>query len=137
MELFIRIQNGEITGHPLLKENLLQAYPDIDLSTTTEFVPFVRVLAPTPGVYDKTPTVSYVLENGVAKDVWTVEPMTPAEKLERQQQVKEQWKETGFNSWIFNEENCSFDPPVPFPSDGKFYNWDESLGNWVLIEDAV
>ena len=36
-----------------------------------------------------------------------------------------------YNSWVLNEETCLWEAPVPFPSDGKAYDWDESAGQWV------
>ena len=32
-----------------------------------------------------------------------------------------------FPSWTLNETTCLWDPPMPQPSDGKAYLWDESL----------
>ena len=32
-----------------------------------------------------------------------------------------------FPSWTLNETTCLWDPPMPQPSDGKVYLWDESL----------
>ena len=29
-------------------------------------------------------------------------------------------------SWTLNEETCVYDPPIPMPNDGKYYDWDES-----------
>lgn len=37
-----------------------------------------------------------------------------------------------FDSWILNEETCLYDPPVPYPNDGKQYKWNESTVSWVL-----
>jgi hypothetical protein len=37
-----------------------------------------------------------------------------------------------FSSWIFNEQNLDWKAPVPYPSDGNVYNWDENNLNWVL-----
>ena len=39
-----------------------------------------------------------------------------------------------FPSWTLNEDTCLWDSPVPFPSDGKEYNWDETLLSWVAFE---
>lgn len=36
-----------------------------------------------------------------------------------------------FASWILNEENCQWEPPLLYPSDGKNYSWDESTQSWV------
>jgi hypothetical protein len=38
-----------------------------------------------------------------------------------------------FNSWILNENTCRWEAPIPYPNDGKFYSWDESILNWVEI----
>lgn len=33
-------------------------------------------------------------------------------------------------SWIINEETCTWIPPVPRPTDGKKYIWDEATVSW-------
>jgi hypothetical protein len=37
-----------------------------------------------------------------------------------------------FNSWILNEETCIWQAPVPYPTDGLTYYWDESTIDWAL-----
>ncbi len=39
-----------------------------------------------------------------------------------------------FNSWVLNEETCIWDAPVAYPTDGKFYAWNEEALNWVEVE---
>ena len=39
-----------------------------------------------------------------------------------------------FKNWILNEETCQWEAPVPYPTDGKIYNWNEELGDWVEVE---
>ena len=42
-----------------------------------------------------------------------------------------------FYSWILNETTCEWDPPVPYPEDGKIYIWDETNIKWTeLIEES-
>ena len=36
-----------------------------------------------------------------------------------------------FNSWVLNETTCLWDAPVPMPTDGKRYTWDEATTSWV------
>lgn len=36
-----------------------------------------------------------------------------------------------YDSWVLNEDTCVYDPPVAYPSDGKSYQWDETIKNWV------
>lgn len=38
-----------------------------------------------------------------------------------------------FSSWIFNEETCRWDAPVPYPTDGQKYDWDEETISWVAV----
>jgi hypothetical protein len=38
-----------------------------------------------------------------------------------------------YNSWLLNETTCRWESPVAYPTDGKKYNWNESLVNWELI----
>jgi hypothetical protein len=42
-----------------------------------------------------------------------------------------------FPSWVLNEDTFSWDAPIPYPSDGKKYKWDESAGVWVEVEDEA
>jgi len=35
-----------------------------------------------------------------------------------------------YNSWTLNETTCLWDPPVPYPTDGNLYDWDESQLKW-------
>ena len=36
-----------------------------------------------------------------------------------------------FPSWVLNEQTCQWGAPVPMPTDGKRYNWDEATLNWI------
>jgi hypothetical protein len=136
MKLLIRLENGQPIGHPILLENFLQAFPSINLYDlpNQEFAWFERVQAPIVGVYEKNQTVTYQWVGDVVKDVWTVEPMTEAEKLEKQNLVKENWKEFGANlnpSFIFYEDKCDYGPPIPPPVvEGKDFIWDEETLSW-------
>ena len=42
-----------------------------------------------------------------------------------------------FNSWILNKDTCRWESPIPYPSDGKIYTWNEDILNWeeLIIED--
>ena len=35
-----------------------------------------------------------------------------------------------FASWTLDEDTCYWNPPVAYPSDGKFYDWDENTTEW-------
>jgi hypothetical protein len=38
-----------------------------------------------------------------------------------------------YPSWHLNTNTCEWDPPVPYPTDGKIYNWNEETQQWVEI----
>ena len=42
-----------------------------------------------------------------------------------------------FASWMLNEDTCRWDAPVPYPTDGKRYRWDEDTVSWVEVPDPV
>jgi UTP-glucose-1-phosphate uridylyltransferase len=37
-----------------------------------------------------------------------------------------------FDSWTFNEDTYSWEPPVAYPDDTLDYVWDEETTSWVL-----
>ena len=39
-----------------------------------------------------------------------------------------------FSSWILNKETYLWEAPVPMPTDGKLYRWNEEIISWVQIE---
>jgi len=36
-----------------------------------------------------------------------------------------------YPSWTLDEASCLWEPPVPYPNDGKMYNWDEAAQAWT------
>jgi len=41
-----------------------------------------------------------------------------------------------FPSWTLNQSTWLWEPPVPYPTDGKFYTWDEATTSWVVFNVA-
>jgi len=39
-----------------------------------------------------------------------------------------------YASWLLNEETCLWNAPVPHPTDGKAYVWDEDAIRWVSAQ---
>jgi hypothetical protein len=39
-----------------------------------------------------------------------------------------------FDSWVLDEETCTWGAPVPYPDDGVIYQWDEETGDWVASD---
>ena len=38
-----------------------------------------------------------------------------------------------YPSWTLNQDTCYWEPPVPMPTDGNLYNWDEETLSWVQV----
>ena len=36
-----------------------------------------------------------------------------------------------FASWLLNETTCLWEAPVPYPTDGEYYVWDELTNSWI------
>ena len=39
-----------------------------------------------------------------------------------------------FPSWTLNEDSCLWDAPVPMPTDGQQYSWDEASLSWIAFQ---
>ena len=35
-----------------------------------------------------------------------------------------------YPSWTLDEDTCVWNPPIPYPEDGKKYDWDEDTTSW-------
>ena len=58
--------------------------------------------------------------------------MTAEEKTAKQNATK---AKSHWDSWIFNETTCEYEPPVAKPdeSDGKVYIWNETDKKWESL----
>jgi hypothetical protein len=117
--------------HDLL---IREAFPDVDTNNLpAEFAQFVRVAAPVVGVYENYTGVTYELVDGVYTDIHHVVAMTAQEIAAKQQATRDAWAASnGFASWVLDETTCSFEPPTPRPTDGR-YRWDEPTTSWIEI----
>lgn len=136
--LIIKVKNGQPFEHPMLEENFVQCFPDVDVDNLpSEYAYFVRSDPPNLDTYETYVGVEYVLQDdGSYADVHTKRAMTDDEKLEAQNAEKTRWaNDVGYSSWVFNEDTCLFDPPTPRPvptDPNTYYDWDESSISWVL-----
>lgn len=39
-----------------------------------------------------------------------------------------------FTSWTLDEQTCQWNSPIPYPTDGKQYFWDEELKEWKILD---
>ena len=138
MSLIIKVKDGQPFEHPMFLGNFQQAYPEIDINNLPpEFAWFERVQPPALGIYEKNQTATYQKgEDNIYRDVWHCIAMSSEEIKQKQDQVKELWNNNPNTpkSWIFDETICEFIPPIPHPSDGKLYIWEEALQEWKLVD---
>lgn len=38
-----------------------------------------------------------------------------------------------YASWTLNEATCLWNPPIPYPNNGKLHEWDENAQTWVEV----
>jgi hypothetical protein len=153
--LYIQIVGGRPVNHPAFENNLIEAFG----SVPDDWVLFTRVPKPLVGLYQviDPPEPTYDFVDGSWCDYWTVRGMTPEEKALIQRPVRDAWANrpyaSNFSAWEFDEETCSYKPPVPRPEghaawdgatntwkerqarpdDGKAYKWDIPSWSWVEV----
>lgn len=137
MRLFIRIVDGKPFEHPIIEGNFIQAFPDEDIDNLSEnFAPFTRLQQPQAGPYEEFTGVEYISDdNGGFKDHFVFRQFTAEEIAAKQQQIKDEWvARDGHPSWVFNETTCQYEAPIPYPTDGLKYVWDEPTLNWITLD---
>lgn len=135
MSLFIKVIDNQVIDHPVTLENLQMIYPDMDpINPPGDYWPFNR--APIPAKTDPYTVneAEYVIAYNVVNEVYTQRPMTQQEKQDLWNAM-EQYKP--FPSWILDIETCVWQPPVPYPQDGKKYYWEENQCIWLEIPDDL
>jgi hypothetical protein len=136
MRYFIKIDNGQIIDHPIQEDNFVSAFPSIDMNNLPPT--FAEFFKGTPYVnqpYRNYIRTDYVWDGNSVTEVHIDVEMTPEEKLAKQNQLHQLYNDSGIVGWIFNEELCIYEPPIPYyswnneqlQSDGKF--------SWVQVNN--
>ena len=129
MNLYIEIENGQTKNHPALEHNLIESFGVIP----ENWEPFIRIEKPTLDTFQilVSEQTSYEKINGVWTDVWHKRDMTAEERAAK---IAQAMQYQPFPSWVFSEETCMWDAPVPRPDDFSFekaYYWDEPTLSWI------
>jgi hypothetical protein len=100
-----------------------------------------ELFARTGDVYRQT---SYNTRGGVHYDPATGEPSADQSKAYRKNYaglgyIYDEQRDAfipprPFTSWVLNEDTCLWDAPVPYPQDGKMYQWSEDDQLWLAVE---
>jgi hypothetical protein len=118
MNLYIETKDGYCVNHPAFEDNLLQAFGSIP----EHWEPFVRIERPIPSIYEilESDEPVYAKVDGTWTDVWSLRPMTDAEKAAKQQAVKDAFntreQAENWSAWVFDEATCTMQPPIPKPA---------------------
>lgn len=135
MNFYIRIENDQPVNHPITETNLISVVQGIDVDNLPSgYASFTRVEMPELGPYE-TCTSIYQWDGDIVTDVHHVRAMTDEEKTAKQDAVKEDWTATGYASWVFNEDDCTFYPPTPRPLDGIAREWNEPTTSWIEVTE--
>ena len=124
MNLYIEIEDNNPINHPISEDNLILAFGEIP----TACVPFTRIDKPSIGRYEIYEGCNYVYIDGVCSDFHVTRQMTQYEKDEYHNELI---KLNPYPSWILDESIGLLEPPVPYPQDGKCYQWDEETISWI------
>jgi hypothetical protein len=41
-----------------------------------------------------------------------------------------------YNSWVLNEQSCTWEASIPYPQDGNIYGWNEETLSWDLLDNS-
>jgi len=144
MKLFIRVKDGEAFEHPIIEDNFIQAFPDIDPENLPpEFALFIRVARPNLGVFEVYAGVTYEWNGYAYKDKHHVRPMTNEEKAAKIEEIK---AAPPAENWVLDEETLKWtlQPPVeggPWRFDFQTLNWvhapEPPFASWVLNEKGT
>jgi len=129
MAHYAKVQNETVT-------QVIVAEPDF----------FDTFVDSSPGKWIKT---SYNIRGGVYYDPSTKEPATDQSVInDDEARQRKNYAGVGYtydngrdafippkpyDSWVLNEESCLWEAPVPYPTDGQIYVWDEQTTDWVLL----
>jgi hypothetical protein len=129
MELYIQIKDGQPFEHPILGDNFRQAFPGVDTNNLPpEFARFVRVAAPTVGLFEVCGECTYELVDGVYTDFHNVRPMTAEEKAAKIEQARANLRP----NWTLNEETLQAIMPARPTVKGAYpYKFNMETGEWV------
>lgn len=87
MKFYIKLENGQPIHHPHVEENMISAYPTVDLENLpSNWAKFERVEQPEVGFYEVA-VCTYEWVGNVVKDVWTARPMTTEERAAKDAEV--------------------------------------------------
>jgi hypothetical protein len=102
----------------------------LDNVSDVSFKPFVKRPKPELGVFEVLVGPTYEAFGDEVREVWSSRPMTEEERAEK---ISLASSGQPYPSWSFNQETCSWIPPVEIPDQNSLYRWDESKLIWIDV----
>ena len=135
-KLFMRVVNRRPIDHPQSEYGMKILFPpsehpyydyDNDI-IPEEYYPLETLEQPHINCFQKL-GLTYEFLGDRVRDVWTVQEMTELERVARLAELQEI---KPYPSWILNETTSEWEAPIPAPTDGQRYIWNEQQQNWVV-----
>lgn len=137
MKYYFKVIDNAIDSSYAYNENEIKSlFPDLDLTTSVPqgYINY-RPYSPVTGLkpYEKINLLGYdYIDDVTVTDIVEIVPMTPEEKIQKQESVKaEFYDRTKRYTWVLNEEHCVMLPPFMPPDDGWLYRWDEATQSYI------
>jgi hypothetical protein len=84
------------------------------------------------GTYSKFPEYYGTCSDDADTTLVGVLKVLSEEEFSTAKELEHQNRKPAF-SWVGDLATMSWQPPVPYPQDGNFYQWDEPTVSWVLV----
>lgn len=133
MKYFVKVENGQAVTGLITEENLKQVFQDLPIGAfpPPEYVVVTRTDVPKCRVTQR--WIGSVVDNidnvFIERHIFEELPANEIEQARRNIQLNH--AQSGFNSWTWNEEEFCYNPPTPYPQDGKKYAWHEDSLSWI------
>ena len=129
MAHFAKVENGIVTQVIVAEQDFIDSLPDSEQWVQTSY-------SMSGGVYYNQPSNTpaedqSVIQGDPARMRKNYAGIGYTYDLQRDAFIPPQ----PYPSWTLNEETCLWDSPVPYPTDGERYIWNEEKQTWDSIPD--
>jgi hypothetical protein len=84
------------------------------------------------GTYLETPLYYGICDDDADISLTGVMAVLTEEQYNSEKETEHQARKP-YSSWVGDLTTMSWQPPVPYPQDGNFYQWDEPTVSWIQI----
>ena len=132
MSHFAKVYEGKVIQVIVAEENFFETFIDTSPGTwiQTSYNTYGNVhYAPSPPAEPHTPDGGIPLRANYAGIGYTYDTSYTENDI-----VGVFYAPQPYPSWILNISTFLWEAPVPYPTDGKYYVWDEATQSWVLAD---